>query len=72
LWQQIIKPFVFLWKEGNVKFCRKGKKSAGFYIVDFGSSSDRMASGIYIYRITASDKGARKNFSSVKEMMLLK
>ncbi|MDR3609829.1 MAG: T9SS type A sorting domain-containing protein, partial [Ignavibacteriaceae bacterium] len=46
-------------------------QSAGYYTVDFGSSY-KLSSGIYIYRLTASDKVTGNNFSSIKKMMLLK
>jgi uncharacterized protein (TIGR02145 family) len=44
--------------------------SAGYYTVDFGAS--KLSSGVYIYRIVASDKATGKNFFSIKKMMLLK
>ncbi|MDR3668780.1 MAG: T9SS type A sorting domain-containing protein, partial [Ignavibacteriaceae bacterium] len=44
--------------------------SAGYYTVNFGSS--RLASGVYIYRLAASDIATGKNFSSIKKMLLLK
>ena len=43
--------------------------SAGYYTVDFGAS--KLSSGVYIYRLAASD-AAGHNFSSIKKMMLLK
>jgi hypothetical protein len=46
------------------------EQSAGYYTVDFGAS--KLSSGIYIYRIVASDKATGNNFSSIKKMMLLK
>jgi hypothetical protein len=46
------------------------EQSAGYYSVDFGSS--KLSSGVYIYRIVASDKATGNNFSSIKKMMLLK
>jgi len=46
------------------------EQSAGYYTVDFGAS--KLASGVYIYRIVASDKATGNNFSSIKKMMLLK
>jgi hypothetical protein len=46
------------------------EQSAGYYTVDFGSS--KLSSGVYIYRIVASDKATGNNFSSIKKMMLLK
>jgi Secretion system C-terminal sorting domain len=45
---------------------------AGFYSVSFGTSSNKLASGVYIYRIAATEKVSGKNFSSIKKMMLLK
>ena len=44
--------------------------SAGYYTVDFGAS--KLSSGVYIYRLTASDLASGHNFSSIKKMMLLK
>jgi len=44
--------------------------SAGYYTVDFGAS--KLSSGVYIYRLAASDKATGHNFSSIKKMMLLK
>ena len=46
------------------------EQSAGYYSVDFGGSN--LSSGVYIYRIAASDKATGNNFSSTKKMMLLK
>jgi hypothetical protein len=46
------------------------EQSAGYYTVDFGAS--KLSSGIYIYRLSASDKITGNNFSSIKKMMLLK
>ncbi len=46
------------------------EQSAGYYSVDFGAS--KLSSGVYIYRIVASDKASGNNFSSIKKMMLLK
>jgi hypothetical protein len=46
------------------------EQSAGYYTVNFGSS--KLSSGVYIYRIVASDKATGNNFSSIKKMMLLK
>src|ERR1035437_8677167 len=45
-------------------------QSAGYYTVDFGAS--KLSSGVYIYRLSASDKVTGNNFSSIKKMMLLK
>jgi hypothetical protein len=47
------------------------EQSAGYYTVDFGSSV-KLSSGVYIYRLAASDKATGNNFSSIKKMMLLK
>jgi hypothetical protein len=47
------------------------EQTAGFYTVNFGSS-DKLASGVYIYRMTANDKATGKFFSETKKMMLLK
>jgi hypothetical protein len=44
--------------------------SAGYYTVDFGAT--KLASGVYIYRLAASDVATGHNFSSIKKMMLLK
>ena len=44
---------------------------AGYYSVSFGAAS-KLSSGIYIYRMTASDKATGKNFSESRKMMLLK
>lgn len=46
-------------------------QSAGNYTVDFGAAG-KLASGIYFYRMTASDKATGVNFSAIKKMMLLK
>jgi hypothetical protein len=46
------------------------EQSAGYYTVNFGSSN--LSSGVYIYRVVASDKATGDNFSSIKKMMLLK
>ena len=46
------------------------EQSAGYYTVDFGAS--KLSSGVYIYRLSASDKVTGNNFSSIKKMMLLK
>jgi hypothetical protein len=46
-------------------------QSAGYYTVDFGTTG-KLASGVYIYRINASDKATGKNFTETKKMMLLK
>jgi hypothetical protein len=48
------------------------QQAAGYYVVNFGASSVKnVASGIYIYKLTAVDNTG-KNFSSIKKMMLLK
>jgi hypothetical protein len=44
--------------------------SAGYYTVDFGAS--KLSSGVYVYRLAASDKATGNNFSSIKKMMLIK
>ena len=44
---------------------------AGFYTVDFGGTG-KLASGVYIYRMTALDKATGNNFSAIKKMILLK
>ena len=46
------------------------EQSAGYYTVDFGAT--KLSSGVYIYRLVASDKATGNNFSSIKKMMLLK
>jgi hypothetical protein len=46
------------------------EKEAGYYSVNFGTT--KLASGIYIYRMVASDKVTGRNFTSIKKMMLLK
>lgn len=46
------------------------QQSAGYYTVDFGAS--KLSSGVYIYRLAASDLATGNNFSSIKKMMLLK
>jgi hypothetical protein len=46
-------------------------QAAGYYTVDFGTTG-KLASGTYIYRMTASDKATGKNFTETKKMMLLK
>jgi hypothetical protein len=47
------------------------QQSAGYYTVNFGKSSTSIASGIYIYKLTAIDNTG-KTYSSIKKMMLLK
>jgi hypothetical protein len=46
-------------------------QTAGFYTVNFGGPGN-LASGIYIYKMTAIDKATGSNFSATKKMMLLK
>ena len=46
------------------------EQSAGYYTVDFGAT--KLSSGVYIYRLAASDKATGNNFSSIKKMILLK
>lgn len=46
-------------------------QSAGNYAIDFGSTG-QLASGVYIYRMTATGKATGINFSAVKKMMLIK
>ena len=43
-------------------------QTAGYYTVDFGAT--KLSSGVYIYRIVASEKATGKNFSSIKKMIL--
>src|ERR1035437_3717102 len=49
-------------------------QSAGYYSIDFNSSSliKNISSGIYFYRMTALDKATGNNFSAIKKMILLK
>jgi hypothetical protein len=49
-------------------------QSAGFYSVNFGSSSinKNVSSGVYFYRIIAMDNAKGNQFTSIKKMMLLK
>ena len=49
-------------------------KPAGYYSVDFNSSltGSNLPSGVYFYRINASNKLDGTNFSSIKKMVLLK
>jgi hypothetical protein len=47
-------------------------QQAGYYSVNFGSSSNKLASGVYIYRFMATGKASGNNFSSTKKMILLK
>jgi hypothetical protein len=46
-------------------------QQAGYYSVSFGSSN-KLASGVYIYRMVATEKATGNNFSNIKKMMLLK
>jgi hypothetical protein len=46
------------------------EQSAGYYTVDFGAT--KLASGVYIYRLAASDLATGNNFSLIKKMMLIK
>ncbi|MDR3609121.1 MAG: T9SS type A sorting domain-containing protein, partial [Ignavibacteriaceae bacterium] len=48
------------------------EQPAGYYSVDFNSSSKNLSSGIYFYRISAVDNTTGKEFSSIKKMLLLK
>ena len=48
------------------------EQQAGYYSVNFGSPSNKLASGVYIYRIVATEKASGNNFTSIKKMMLLK
>ncbi|MBA4250284.1 MAG: hypothetical protein C0425_00350 [Chlorobiaceae bacterium] len=44
----------------------------GFYVVDISASSLRLSSGVYIYRMIATEKASGKQFVNVKRMMLIK
>jgi hypothetical protein len=50
------------------------EQTAGFYTVNFSSStlSRNIASGIYIYKLSATDQISGNAFTSVKKMLLLK
>jgi hypothetical protein len=50
------------------------EQSAGYYSVDFNSSliNKSIPSGVYFYRISATEKVSGNNFSEIKKMMLLK
>jgi lysophospholipase L1-like esterase len=50
------------------------EQSAGYYSVDFNSSSinKSISSGVYFYKLTASGKSGGNGFSSIKKMILLK
>jgi len=45
---------------------------AGYYQVNFGSLSNKLSSGIYIYHIIAKEKTSENSFTSVKKMVLIK
>lgn len=47
-------------------------QQAGYYSVNFGSSTSRLASGVYFYYFIGTEKATGNNFSSVKKMVLLK
>lgn len=47
-------------------------QQAGYYSVNFSSLSAKLASGIYIYRFMATEKGTGNNFTSMLKMVLLK
>jgi len=49
------------------------EKSAGYYSVDFNSTSIKrsISSGVYFYRIFTVDKATGNNFSEIKKMILL-
>ena len=49
-------------------------QSAGFYSVNFGSSSlnKNVSSGVYFYRIIAVDNDKGNQFTSIKKMIFLK
>jgi hypothetical protein len=46
-------------------------QSAGNYSVDFGSGG-KLASGVYVYRMIATEKATGINFSAIRKMMLIK
>jgi hypothetical protein len=50
------------------------EQSAGYYSVDFNSSSigKNITSGVYFYRLIAVEKTTGNNYTEVKKMMLLK
>jgi hypothetical protein len=48
-----------------------GDFSAGYYTADINASSLNLASGVYIYRMTANNQGGQ-NFVQVKKLMLTK
>jgi hypothetical protein len=48
-------------------------QSAGVYTINIGPDTLKgNASGVYIYRMTATGKGSDKNFVSSKKLMLMK
>jgi trimeric autotransporter adhesin len=47
-------------------------QQAGYYSISFGSYSSKLASGVYIYKIAATEKVSGINFSAIKKMILLK
>jgi hypothetical protein len=49
-------------------------QSAGYYSVDFNTSSlsKSISSGVYLYKITSVDKVTGNSFSAIKKMMMLK
>jgi hypothetical protein len=46
--------------------------TAGYYTFDLSVGSYGLASGVYIYRMTAVEKTSGKNFVNTKKMMMLK
>ena len=46
--------------------------SAGYYSIDFSSSNYGLATGIYIYRLSAKGISNGKSFTATKKMLLLK
>ncbi|HRI46132.1 MAG TPA: choice-of-anchor D domain-containing protein [Ignavibacteriaceae bacterium] len=46
--------------------------TAGYYTFDLSVGSYGLASGVYIYRMTAVEKASGKNFVNTKKMMMLK
>ncbi|MDR3610052.1 MAG: T9SS type A sorting domain-containing protein [Ignavibacteriaceae bacterium] len=49
-------------------------QSSGYYSVDFNSSllNKNIASGVYLYRIIATNKADGSNFTAIKKMVILK
>jgi hypothetical protein len=47
-------------------------QEAGYYSVNFGSTSIKLPSGVYIYRLNATENESGKRFSIIKKMLLLK